>query len=101
MIRNLNASIEKFGTNVTALFISFFEGRMFSRWIVKNIPLAEPCIALGLAFLAGINSLSVNSICCVVRALPMGINFSTRVVDSAATLAYFLFPSREHGTESG
>jgi hypothetical protein len=45
---------------VTALFISFFEGQMFARWIVTKILLAEPCIAARLAFLAEINSCYVD-----------------------------------------
>jgi hypothetical protein len=30
------ANIGQFGSIVTALFLSFFEGRLFSRWIVTN-----------------------------------------------------------------
>jgi hypothetical protein len=37
VIHSLTANIGKFGSIVTtALLISFFEGRMFSRWIVTN-----------------------------------------------------------------
>jgi hypothetical protein len=35
VIHNLTANIGQFESIVTALFISFFEGRMFSHWIVK------------------------------------------------------------------
>jgi hypothetical protein len=38
VIRSL---IENIGQFVTALFISFFEGRMFSRWIVTNITIVR------------------------------------------------------------
>jgi hypothetical protein len=40
VIHSLTANIGQFGlikNVVTILFISFFEGRMFSRWIVANI----------------------------------------------------------------
>jgi hypothetical protein len=37
VIHNLTANIG----HVHALFISFFEGRMFSRWIVTNITFAR------------------------------------------------------------
>jgi hypothetical protein len=33
----LTANIGQVGSIVTVLFISFFQGRMFSRWIVMNI----------------------------------------------------------------
>jgi hypothetical protein len=37
VIHSLTAKNGQFGSIVTALFISFFEGQMFSRWIVTNI----------------------------------------------------------------
>jgi hypothetical protein len=37
VIHSLTANIGQFGRFVTALYLSFSEGRMFSRWIVKNI----------------------------------------------------------------
>jgi hypothetical protein len=41
---------------VTALFISFFEGRMFSRWIVTKITSARGTLhCRKTRFLAGIN----------------------------------------------
>jgi hypothetical protein len=56
------------------LFISFFEGRMSSGWIVTNIPLAEPCITARLAFLAGVSSWSVD--CTVYVCITAGDPFS-------------------------
>jgi hypothetical protein len=41
LIHNLTANIRQFGSIVTALYISFFEGQMFSRWIVANITSAR------------------------------------------------------------
>jgi hypothetical protein len=40
-IYSLTADIGQFGSIVTALFISFFEGRMFSRWIATNTTTAR------------------------------------------------------------
>jgi hypothetical protein len=37
VIQNLTANIRQFGSIITTLFISFFERRMLSRWIVTNI----------------------------------------------------------------
>jgi hypothetical protein len=41
VIHSLTANIGHFGSTVTALFISFFDGRMFSRWIVTTITSAR------------------------------------------------------------
>jgi hypothetical protein len=40
-MHSLTANIGQFGSIVTALFIYFFEGRIFSRWIVTNITSAR------------------------------------------------------------
>jgi hypothetical protein len=36
LIHSLTANMGQFGSIVTALFISFFDGQMFSLWIVTN-----------------------------------------------------------------
>jgi hypothetical protein len=41
VIHGLTANIGQFGNIVTALLIYFFDGRMFSRWIVTNITSAS------------------------------------------------------------
>jgi hypothetical protein len=41
VIHSLTANIGQFRSIVKTFFISFFEGRMFSRWIVTNITSAR------------------------------------------------------------
>jgi hypothetical protein len=60
VIHILTANIGQLGNTVTALFISFFDGANVFTLDSNERPLAETCIVIRLALLAGINSWSVD-----------------------------------------
>jgi hypothetical protein len=72
VIHSLTANTGQFGSIVRVLFISFFEWRMLSHWIVTNISSARATLHCRKTRIScGINSWSVN---CILTFCPIGVH---------------------------